>query len=85
MKWLRKKIIDWLFGTNFVDYKELCDIYLDTSNRYMSYLDKEKEFIDSMMKLIELNEQILHQNKVFIHTLEENGIDVDKIDFNKDV
>ena len=45
----------------------------------------KEEFIDSMMKLIELNEQILHQNKVFIHTLEENGIDVDKIDFNKDV
>ena len=85
MKWLRKKIIDWLFGTNFVDYKELYDIYLDTSNRYMSYIDKEKEFINSMIELIELCEKTIHANKVYINALKENGIDVNKIDFNKEV
>lgn len=85
MKKLRKKIIDWLFGTNFVDYKELYDIYLDTSNRYMSYIDKEKEFINSMTELVELCEKIIHANKVYINVLKENGIDVNKIDFNKEV
>lgn len=85
MKWLRKKIIDWLFGTNFVDYEELYDIYIETSNRYMSYLNKEKEFIKSMTRLIEMNEEILHENKIYIATLKENGIDINKIDFNKEV
>lgn len=85
MKWLRKKIIDWLFGTNFVDYKELYDIYLDTSNRYMSYIDKEKEFINSMIELTELCEKTIYENKVYINALKENGIDVNKIDFNKEV
>ena len=85
MKWLRKKIIDWLFGTNFVDYEELYDTYVETANDYMKYLDKGKEMINSMMKLIEMNEQILHENKVLIHSLKENGIDVNKIDFDKEV
>ena len=85
MKWLRKKIIDWLFDTNFIDYEELYNTYIGTVNRYMNYLDKEKEFIDSMKKVIELNEQLLHENKVFINALKENGIDINKIDFNKEV
>ena len=85
MKWLRKKIIDWLFGTNFVDYEELYNTYVETANDYMKYLDKGKEMINSMMKLIEMNEQILHENKVLIHSLKENGIDVNKIDFDKEV
>ena len=85
MKWLRKKIINWLFGTDFVEYERLYNTYVETTNNYMNYLDKEKEFINSMIELIELNEQILHENKVLIHSLKENGIDVNKINFDKGV
>ena len=85
MKWLRKKIIDWLFGTDFVEYERLYNTYVETTNNYTNYLDKEKEFINSMIELIELNEQILHENKVLIHSLKENGIDVNKINFDKGV
>lgn len=85
MKWLRKKIIDWLFGTDFVEYERLYNTYVETTNNYTNYLDKEKEFINSMIEIIELNEQILHENKVLIHSLKENGIDVNKINFDKGV
>lgn len=85
MKWLRKKIIDWLFGARFIAYENLYNTYIETVNHYISYLDKEKNLIDSAKKVIELNEQILHENKVYIATLKENGIDLSKIDFNKEV
>ena len=85
MKWMRKKIIDWLFGTNFIDYEKLYNTYVETVNEYINYLDKEAKFIESMTRTIKINEQILHQNKVFIATLKENGIDINKINFNKEV
>ena len=85
MKWLRKKIIDWLFGTNFVDYEDLYNTYVETANDYMKHLDKEMEVIDSANRLIKINEELLHENKVFIVTLKENGIDLSKIDFNMEV
>lgn len=85
MKWLRKKIIDWLFGARFIAYENLYNTYIETVNHYISYLDKEKNLIDSANRLIKINEELLHENKVFIATLKENGIDLSKIDFNKEV
>lgn len=85
MKWLRKKIINWLFGTDFMTYEKLYNTYVETVNEYINYLNKEAEFIESMTRTIKINEQILHQNKIFIKTLKENGIDINKIDLNKEV
>ena len=83
MNWLRKKIINWLFGSDFVDYEELYNTYIETSNNYTNYLDKEGEFIKSMMELTELSETLIRENKIFIKTLKENGIDVDKINLHQ--
>lgn len=85
MKWLRKKIIDWIFGANFVSYEDLYNTYVETANDYMKHLDKEMEVIDSANRLIKINEELLHENKVYVVTLKENGIDLSKIDFNKEV
>lgn len=85
MKWLRKKIIDWLFGARFIAYENLYNTYIETVNHYISYLDKEKNLIDSANRLIKINEELLHENKVYVVTLKENGIDLSKIDFNKEV
>lgn len=89
MKWLRKKIIDWLFGVDYISYEEIYKNYVETSNEYINYLDRNKKRIDLIVNLtnnlFDLNEKLLHQNKVFIQTLKENGIDVNKIDFNKEV
>ena len=89
MKWMRKKIIDWLFGVDYISYEEIYKNYVETSNEYIDYLDRNKKRIDLIVNLtnnlFDLNEKLLHQNKVFIQTLKENGIDVNKIDFNKEV
>ena len=85
MNWLRKKIIDWIFGTNFVYYEDLYSTYVETTNDYMKHLDKEMEVIDSANRLIKINKELLHENKVFIDTLKENGIDLSNIDFSKEV
>lgn len=89
MKWLRKKIIDWLFGVDYISYEEIYKNYVETSNEYINYLDRNKKRIDLIVNLtnnlFDLNEKLLHQNKVFIQTLKENGIDVNKINFNKEV
>ncbi len=83
MNWLRKKIINWLFGSDFVDYEELYNTYIETSNNYINYLGKEGEFIKSMMELTKLSETLIRENKIFIKTLKENGIDVDKINLHQ--
>lgn len=89
MKWLRKKIIDWLFGVDYISYEKIYKNYVETSNEYIDYLDRNKERINLIVNLtnnlFDLNEKLLHQNKVFIQTLKENGIDVNKINFNKEV
>lgn len=89
MKWLRKKIIDWLFGVDYISYEEIYKNYVETSNEYINYLDRNKKRIDLIVNLtnnlFDLNEKLLHQNKVFIQTLKENGIDINKINFNKEV
>lgn len=89
MKWMRKKIIDWLFGVDYISYEEIYKNYVETSNEYINYLDRNKKRIDLIVNLtnnlFDLNEKLLHQNKVFIQTLKENGIDVNKIDFYKEV
>lgn len=79
MNWLRKKIINWLFGTNFVEYERLYNSYVEISNNYMNCLDRQAEVLDSSRDIIELNQQIVKLNNVLINTLKENGIDVDKI------
>lgn len=89
MKWLRKKIIDWLFGVDYISYEEIYKNYVETSNEYINYLDRNKKRIDLIVNLtnnlFDLNEKLLHQNKVYIQTLKENGIDINKINFNKEV
>lgn len=82
MKWLRKKIINWLFGTNFVEYERLYNSYVETTNNYINCLDRQAEVLDSSRDLIELNQRIIKLNNVLIDTLKENGIDVDKIDLH---
>ena len=82
MKWLRKKIINWLFGTNFVEYERLYNSYVEIANNYMNCLDRQAEVLDSSRDIIELNQQIVELNNVLINTLKENGIDVGKIDLH---
>ena len=82
MNWLRKKIINWLFGTNFVEYERLYNSYVEIANNYMNCLDRQAEVLDSSRDIIELNQQIVELNNVLINTLKENGIDVDKIDLH---
>ena len=82
MNWLKKKIINWLFGTNFVEYERLYNSCVEIANNYMNCLDRQAEVLDSSRDIIELNQRIIKLNNVLINTLKENGIDVDKIDLH---
>lgn len=78
-----------MFGCDYISYEKIYKNYVETSNEYIDYLDRNKERINLIVNLtnnlFDLNEKLLHQNKVFIQTLKENGIDVNKINFNKEV
>ena len=90
MKWLRKKIIDWLFGTNFIDYEKLFDTYeklfnnyedlykdyIKTSDRLLNILEKQKKFIDISKDMAEQNKELLRMCDEFYMTLKENGIEI---------
>lgn len=92
MKWLRKKIINWLFGVDYISYEELFDTYKEVYKAYEENYEAYKNAIKYFESIRNISNDMLIQNTRLLHicdvlikSLKENGIDVDKIDFSKEV
>lgn len=90
MKWLRKKIIDWLFGCDYISYKELFDTYQEVYKVYVKNYEAYENSIKHFNNMRGVANDLLIQNyrlltvcDTLLKTLKENGIDIDKIDFNE--
>ena len=98
MRWLRKKIIDWLFGSKFTDFEKMFDSYL---NIFDSYENLYKDYTNATDKLIttfeeqrnliaiskdacEQNEHLVRMCKAFLIAVKENNVDIEKIKLDED-
>ena len=91
MNWMKKRIINWLFGAKFVDYEKLFDTYeklfdnhedlykdyIKTSDMLLNILEKQKKFIDISKDMAEQNKELLRMCDKFYEALKENGIYVE--------
>ena len=89
MNWMKKRIINWLFGAKFVDYEKLFDTYEKLFNNYeelykdyITSLNKMSDVFEEQKKLIDISKDMAEQNKEllrmcdeFYMTLKENGIE----------
>ena len=90
MNWMKKRIINWLFGAKFVDYEKLFDTYEKLFNSYedlykdyITSLDKMSDVFEEQKKLIDVSKDMAEQNKEllrmcdeFYMKLKENGIEI---------
>ena len=87
---LRKKIINWLFGCDYISYKELFDTYQEVYKVYAKNYEAYENSIKHFNNMRSVANDLLIQNyrlltvcDTLLKTLKENGIDIDKIDFNE--
>ena len=90
MNWMKKRIINWLFGAKFVDYEKLFDTYEKLFNSYedlykdyITSLDKMSDVFEEQKKLIDVSKDMAEQNKEllrmcdeFYMKLKKNGIEI---------
>lgn len=87
---LRKKIINWLFGCDYISYKELFDTYQEVYKVYVKNYEAYENSIKHFNNMRGVTNDLLIQNyrlltvcNTLLKTLKDNGIDIDKIDFNE--
>ena len=92
MKWLRKKIIDWLFDCDYIYYQDLFNTYQEVYKAYEENYDAYKNAIKNCENMRGVSNDLLIHNyrlltvcDTLIKELKGNGIDVSKIDFHKEV
>ena len=54
MNWMKKRIINWLFGAKFVDYEKLFDTY---EKLFDNYEDLYKDYIKTSDRLLNILEK----------------------------
>ena len=91
MNWMKKRIINWLFGAKFVDYEKLFDTYeklfdsyenlydgyMKTSDRLLNTFEEPKTLLNISRDMVEHNNHLLHMCNKFYEALKENGIYVE--------
>lgn len=90
MKLLRKKILDWLFDTDYIwyedlfntynkiynSYEEIYKNYQDATDKLLKYYNKDKELDEEYLKILDHCKNIIEHCKKLEAKLKENNIDI---------